>query len=382
MTKINWQFYRSSPSTVDVTNSVLSFSYLQGRQNYLDNYSGGILSVTLNNQSNVAQYFEFNSVWILTDDTVDPGEQSFWVQGVTFNDYPGNTGMSTITVELADVLARNGRNVVSNVSLVQNNTVDSAFFLWTTVPYQIGAVSGPGPGSSTARAITYSGSMLNYFNLITTTERGLVYFFGFSAYIVSRSRVANSLSGFSFTRNATSATAISYQSYEHQRANLNFFNNVTVNPTGLASQSAINTSSFNNYGNSEQSFTSVDATTTQALGMAQFLSQSQGDPNSETFSVSFMDIPQDATITKGMLTAFYGDGINTDAANIRIWDLVSRVPGAGSDTTTKVVIEGISVSATPDRTEFTVYLSPLTYYQFFTLNSSTLGILNTSRLGW
>jgi hypothetical protein len=27
-------------------------------------------------------------------------------------------------------------------------------------------------------------------------------------------------------------------------------------------------------------------------------------------------------------------------------------------------------------------LSPLTYYQFFTLDSSTLGILDTSRLGW
>jgi hypothetical protein len=26
--------------------------------------------------------------------------------------------------------------------------------------------------------------------------------------------------------------------------------------------------------------------------------------------------------------------------------------------------------------------SPLQYYQFFTLNSSTLGILDTSRLGW
>jgi hypothetical protein len=31
---------------------------------------------------------------------------------------------------------------------------------------------------------------------------------------------------------------------------------------------------------------------------------------------------------------------------------------------------------------FTLFLSPLTYYQFFTLDSSTLGILDTSRLGW
>jgi hypothetical protein len=40
------------------------------------------------------------------------------------------------------------------------------------------------------------------------------------------------------------------------------------------------------------------------------------------------------------------------------------------------------MNATPDRTIFTVYFSPATYYQFFTLDSSTLGILDTSRLGW
>jgi hypothetical protein len=65
-----------------------------------------------------------------------------------------------------------------------------------------------------------------------------------------------------------------------------------------------------------------------------------------------------------------------------VWDLVYRVPGAGSDSTIEVAIEGISVSATPDQTTFTVYFSPLTYYQFFTLDSSELGILDTSRLGW
>jgi hypothetical protein len=58
------------------------------------------------------------------------------------------------------------------------------------------------------------------------------------------------------------------------------------------------------------------------------------------------------------------------------------VPGAGSDTTVQVVIEGIGINATPERTDFDIYLSPLTLYQFFTLDSTTLGILDTSRLGW
>jgi hypothetical protein len=377
MPKINWQLARSVPSAVDVTDSVLSFSYTQGRQNYLDQYSGGTLSVTLKNQSNIAQYFTFNSVWILNnDDTV--GEQYFWCQDVTFNDYPGNTGLSTITVSLVDVLARNGRNVVSNVVLAQDDTIDQLQTLWRTAPYQIGDFDGSGPGSSTAAAITYSGSMLNYLNLIDSTEKGLINFYGPTVYMLRRNSVNLAVSVFSFTRNAPSASAISYSGISRDLAGLNFMNNVTVNPNGLASQTATNSASLTAYGNAAQSVSTVDATTTQALGLAQWLSSSQADPEAQNWSISFQDLPQNLSALSPFMRAFY----NTDGSQYKVWSLVYRVPGAGSDSTLQVAIEGISVSATPEQTRFTVYFSPLTYYQFFTLNSSTLGILDTSRLGW
>lgn len=377
MPKINWQLARSVPSVVDVTSSVMSFSYAQGRHNYLDQYSGGTLSVTLKNQANIAQYFTFNSVWILSDDT-SPGDQYFWCQDVSFNDYPGNTGLSTITVSLVDVLARNGRNVVSNVVLAQDDTIDQMETLWNTVPYQIGAFDGSSPGSSTAAGITYSGSMLNYFNLIDQTEKGLVNFYADTVNMLRRSSVNNAVSVFSFTRNAPAAADISYSAISHDLAGLNFMNNVTVNPNGLASQTSTNSASVTAYGNAAQSVSTVDATTTQALGLAQWLSSSQADPEAQNWSISFQDIPQNGSAISAFLKAFYG----VDGDEYKVWSLVYRVPGAGSDSTLKVAIEGISVSATPEQTLFTVYFSPLTYYQFFTLNSTTLGILNTSRLGW
>ena len=377
MPKIVWQLARSVPSVVDVTSSVLSFSYSQGRGNYLDQYSGGTLSVTLKNQANIAQYFTFNSVWILSDDT-SPGDQYFWCQDVSFNDYPGNTGLSTITVSLVDVLARNGRNVVSNVVLAQTDTIDQLQDLWRTAPYQIGDVDGTGPGSSTAAAITYSGSMLNYFNLITSTEQGLVGFYGPSTFLVRRKSVYLTDSTLSFTRNAASATAISYDSFGHDRAGLNFMNNVTVNPNGLASQTATNSTSLTAYGNAAQSVSTVDATTTQALGLAQWLSNSQSDPEAETWSLTFQDIPQTVAAQNVFLQVLYG----VSGSLMRTWTLVYRVPGAASDTSVLVCIEGISISATPEQTSFTVYFSPLTYYQFFTLDYTNFGILDTSRLGW
>lgn len=377
MTKIVWQLRRYAPSVVDVTDSVMSFSYMQGRQNYLDQYSGGTLSVTLKNQSNIAQYFTFNSVWQLLNDPAN-SDQFFWCQDVVFNDYPGNTGLSTITVSLVDVLARNGRNVVSNVSLAQEQALQQLQNLWRTAPYQIGDVDGGGGGSSTAAGITYSGSMLNYLNLIDQTEKGLWCFFNIYAYSIPRNGVYTSVSGFSFTRNATSATAITYNGFNHDKAGLNFMDNVQVNPNGLASQTATNSASLTAYGNAQQSVSTVDFTTAQALSLAEWLSNSQADPEAETWSISFLDLAQDATITDRFVETF----MNSIGTGRRLWNLVYRVPGAGSDTTVLVAIEGIAVNATPERTDFTVYFSPATYYQFFTLDSSELGILDTSRLGW
>jgi hypothetical protein len=377
MAKIVWSLIRETPSSVDVTSSVLSFSYLQGRQNYLDPYSGGTLNVTLKNQTNVAQYFTFNSIWKLTD--ANSGEyQNFWMQDINFNDYPGNTGLSTITVALVDVLARNGRNVVSNVVLPQDETLDQLQTLWRTSPFRIGDVQKAGAGSSTAAAITYSGSMLNYLNLIDATEKGLLNLYHDEVVMIPRSLAYATINEFIFTRNAASSTAISYSAFGHDKAGLNFMNNVTVTPNGLAAQTATNSTSIAAYGNAEQTVSTVDSNTTQALGLAQWLSDSQSDPEAETWSVTFQDIAQDTTALAEFLIAFYG----TLGSNRRIWLLLYRVPGAAVDKGVFVAIEGIEVNASPEQTTFTVYFSPATYYQFFTLDNNTLGILNTSRLGW
>ena len=377
MTKINWSLIRYAPSSVDVTSSVLSFSYTQGRENYLDPYSGGTMTVTLKNQNNIAQYFTFNSVWGLYDDG-GVGSLLFWTQNVQFNDYPGNTGLSTITVSLVDVLARNGRNVVSNVSLAQAGTIQQLQTLWQTLGFQIGDIGASNAGSSTAAATTYSGSMLNYFNLITATEKGLVSFYDGTAYMIARNQVSNSFAGKNFTRDTPDSNNIVYQEFSHNRAGLNFMNSVTIAPQGLAAQTGVNSTSVTAYGTAQQTITTVDYNTTQADGLADWLAFSQSDPDAERWSVSFMDIPQNFSALNTFINAFMA---NTGYTK-RVWNLYYRVPGAGSDTLKQVAIEGISVNATPDKTMFTVFFSDIVNYQFFTLDSFVFGILNTSRLGF
>ena len=377
MTKIAWQFVKRTAPNTDLTAYVLSLNYFQGRENYLNQYPGGILNITLNNSTNIASNFVLNEQWQLYGTGLS-GVQYFWVQGVTLNDYPGNTGLSTCTVQLGDILARNGRNIVTNSVIPQLQTTSQVDYINTWNLPQQGTVITPNLGNSTASAITYTGSVLNYWNLCFSTERGVIGLVTDYLLMNSRNSVADSAINFSFSRNSPSASVISYNEIERIKLNLNFYNQCTVTSTGVANQTVSNAASVALYGVNELSVTTVDFSASQAAGNAGWIANSQSDPAAEYFHINVFDIPQNATALQGLFAAYNGSQSTTK----KVWNLVYRVPGAGSDTTVQVVIEGIGINATPERTDFDIYLSPLTLYQFFTLDSTTLGILDTSRLGW
>jgi hypothetical protein len=151
-------------------------------------------------------------------------------------------------------------------------------------------------------------------------------------------------------------------------------NQVQTQPAGLAVQQGTNAASVASVGAQGFTVSSLDSTTTQALGLADWLANTLSDSYSQRFEVTFTDLAQNASLNFERFMSFMTQRLPTS--------LTYRVPGAVSDTTVLVIPEGYNLSATPSETTITAYLSPLTYYQFFTLNSTTLGILNTSRLGW
>jgi len=369
MPKVSWKLIQTS-SLLDVSSSILSLNYFSGRHNYLDNYPGGVLNVTLNNNTNIADSFVLNDIWELTASTYT-GAQRFWVQGVQLDDYPGGTGLSTVTVQLADMLARNGRILRNAVAISQTSTSAQATIVTTTYTPSSGNVYVVSSGSSTASGTTYTGSVGNYLNYLFNTERGVIGFFQESLLLNSRSNVAASTSTYTFSRNDSTATALMYNDITRYKANLNFFNSCTVSSAGLADQTGTNADSITTYGLNGMTVTTVDYSEPQALGNAQWVANSQSDPLSQTFSVNIFDIPQVKAALQGLLVAFFG----FNAAISKVWRLNYRVPGETSDTTVDVVIEGIGINATPQQTDFQVFMSPLALYQYFTLDSSLLGVL-------
>ena len=110
MTKIVWQIGNNRTATY-YQNIILSVSYEYGRRGYLDNYAGQSISITIKNQANESANFQLND-WIDLLGDLGPYRayyQSFWVTAIDYQDYPGNTGLSTATITASDAMHRLGR---------------------------------------------------------------------------------------------------------------------------------------------------------------------------------------------------------------------------------------------------------------------------------
>jgi len=323
--------------------------------------------------------FNFNDKIYVENTTDLRGFQDvFTVQEITFNDYPGNTGLSTATIFAVDGLARAGRYQAVSKALTQTNTY-TQLLQFNSSPLPADLVISSGAGSSIASAQTYTGTVLNQINVTQSTERGLISTGVTSPsktiqviYPIGRNEIPSPSSTFySFGRN-TSATVIAYNTFERIQNGLSFINTATISPLGLAEQTRTNTASVTAYGATFYSSSTVDYDATQAQGNGDWIVNTFSDIEDLRFRIGFTDRMQNSSAYALFLLQF---GVGS-------YSLAYREPAAVSDTTVNVVLEGWQINITPEQTTYSLSFSPLDYYQFFTLNSSTLGILDTSRLGW
>lgn len=366
---------KNQTTNVTWTSSVLSFNFTNGRQSYLDNYNAGALTFTIKNQANESAGFSFgDEIRILNPSSISL--LSFYVVLVSYNDYPGNTGLSTATITCQDAYGLMGRLQMNNFSIAADRSA-AQWAQTNTVPGKIAgrpSMSTFGFGQSFCSAGTYSGSVLNLWNLLVNTERGVIALYQNGARFVSRDSITIfGTNPDTFSQNST-ASSVGYEDIKRINLGLDLMNQVQTQPAGLAVQQGTNAASVASVGAQGFTVSSLDSTTTQALGLADWLANTLSDSYSQRFEVTFTDLAQNASLNFERFMSFMTQRLPTS--------LTYRVPGAVSDTTVLVIPEGYNLSATPSETTITAYLSPLTYYQFFTLNSSTLGILDTSRLGW
>lgn len=363
----------------EITSRVLSMNLTQGREKYLDNYAGGAIQLTINNASNYAAGIVYGNT-ILIETEVSGAVRfytEYWVQEIVYDDYPGGTGLNTATITAVDWISRAGRVQAESLVLAQATTGSQIAQFQASALGPLPAdmlVNGAGAGSSIASATTYTGTVNNYLNLLQTTERGYVTLRGTTLTFIGRSVVANYTPGTVTLGRTTSTTQIAYQDFARIQNGSQFINRATITSSGVATQTEVNTTSQSLYGPAFYSSETVDYNATQADGNAGWIVNNFSDPASLRFTCTFTDRAQNQTAYDNYQTEVW-------FSFNRTINFSYTVPG-GSPTTVACVVEGATINVTPQETRWTLSLSPLQYYQFFTLNSSTLGILDTSRLGW
>ena len=288
----------------------------------------------------------------------------------------GSGAASTATIVCEDWLAKAGRVQVNSKALTQTNTIAQiSEFTSELAAADLEIDTTFTTGQSIASAATYTGTIANRVNLNMNTEKGQIRYVGKKAAFLPRNSISINSSSPVVSSIDEGGVTILYQGFERRTLGQSFANTVTTQPEGLASQTGQDPSSFSTYGTVSATTSTVDATTGQALDLANWLSRVQGDPMSLTFAIAVSD-------SGNTVTAF--DDWLSNVNNTSFWGLNLHyfVPGSAGQVNIDLVLEGVSYSGQPDRTETTAYFSPKEFYNIFLLNSSTQGRLDINRLGF
>ena len=332
MTKQVWMIEKFS---TDKTSDVMSFTYSTGRRTQFDSWSPGSLVLTIKNESNQADGYNLNDKIILTA-VGSYWYQWFYVQEVLFNDLGGTGAGSTATVICTDLLGRLGRIQVFEQSIGSQPTIQ-----------QIDTEFG---------SLLPSGTI---FNFVTNGD--------------STAAADGSLAGYLvFNRDGSGiGTVYAYSDIKRIALGQNYLNTCTVTPPVAAAQNATDSAGVATYGTYGAEFSTVDNSQAQALSFAQWQVYSRDDPDELSFQISVSDTANNLA-----------DYFDAQFFNQIVGTVSYKKPGSATPVTSSQIIQGWSMSVNPSRTDIEVFTSPLTYTNFFTLDSDTFGVLDQSRLGW
>jgi hypothetical protein len=223
--------------------------------------------------------------------------------------------------------------------------------------------------------------------LLVSTEQGQLWDAGNNAFFFLGRQYVGKPSGYTFSRTAGSITDIPYSTFRRYELGDQFMNQVTIVPQSVSSPVAEqyneNSASITAYGPSAYSVSTLDDTTTQAAGLASWLAIMQGDPTDFRYEITVLDTTATGIVPgtlppQTVLQDFVQMLKNGESLAIIEW----LKPGDVSETSVEVVCEGFAVNAVPGQTEYTFYFSSAEFYQYFRLDDTVYGILDTSRLGW
>jgi hypothetical protein len=361
MTQQVWTFDHDG---TDVTSQIQSLQYSTGRRTQFDSWSPGSLVLSIKNDAGQADAYSLNDT--LTIYSASSGfYQLHYVQEVLYNDLGGTGSGSTATIICADLMGRIGRIQVFEQYLDSTATISQLTSEFNGLMPTGTYMSGPTVGDSIAAAETYTGTVLNRLNLNMVTEQGWLSVTDIAIYLYGRSAIDDLAPGtIVFARQGDGLNQMGYSDIKRITLGSNYLNTCTVIPTTVAQQNATDATGVAAYGYYGAEFSTVDNSIQQADDFATWQVFSRSDPSELSFQISVSDLNNDID---PLLEAIY--------TNIPVVTVSYEKPGSPTDYVSAQIMQGWTMTVTPSATYMEIFTSPLTYTNFFTLNSSTFGRL-------
>ena len=379
-TAFEWRIDFYSGGAWQTLPSVQLINIFRGRRLQIDDYS--IDSMTVES--------EFPSSWTVEPKLGDriiayiykPGVvvgtdnfAAFWgsIRDVKINyGYVPNEDRVTITCE--GIQADWGRAQLNSFALAEKTTELQVGDVGTQVGLSVGAFNG----RSIASAQTYTGNAFSLVNLITRTEearmaaQSVTYQSTPALYWYGRNTPPLTTYYWNDGTGTPYINQMKYERIEFRSSADNYYNSVTITPDAVASQTATlsETPLYSWQKNT------VDYTTSQALSHAQWVLNNFRSKDQTLASITFTDVQQ--TIT----TYPPPNNFNFDVVQV----ITSAIGQFGNISfrgdVFKTILEGISISATPEKTRATVFMSGQDTNAYLVLDNAVFGTLDNNKLGF
>ena len=379
MPKFEWSIYNVTQDFL-IGEFTQSMSFSWGRDSPVTPYQGRTATITMLNDANQSQYVSnADQINIILGIDTEPTSVIIFngiVVSREFQDTPGNGAGSTLVFTVLDLFAMAGtvqfNGTVSSAqtqllelgaSVVTANAADLILLGTTDVSITTGTIAE---------------NALSRINQIILADKGYIssWLYDISGTYYTEYQQPSNQSSSSVVASPTygrtsSATQIAYDSIVRREAatsNL-FYNRATVTGTS-ATVTSDNTPSLLYYG--VRSFTTSTPQSNFVTSSSQWFANAYSDPEAVTLEISFLDVAQ----TSDALLDFAIYSLQSV-----LFQQVSYTPPGGSSTSGYYLPEKITMNVTPAATRVSMTMIPITLYQFFKLNDSVFGVLDTSRLG-
>lgn len=362
--------YSLNAVTFTTLPNVQDFSFSVGRQAMLDQYSASRANITARYPTGYASpiaemvpgtYVRIRLVSTgavlfigeIKDVTVD--------YGIPYSGGVGNADFLNLTVEGHFAVA--SRMAGLDYSMPAMNLGSQLAAMYTQTGILVDTDFNPPMG-----AATISSSWGDWINQVLVTLNGRmtdsIASDGFSLF----GPFSNSVCSVNFSDAANNATNQVYDQLTFGALSDNYYTQVTVNPASFADQTATKVGAGAPY--RTYTVNTLSASAGQALDQANFLLSQYQTQKFALTSVSCLAEAQNSFKLDLMGLAYFGRLIG------------SRVSVTFRGTVYQSLIEGVSVTASPESSRYTFYLSGADLNNYLILDDAVFGKLNENKLGY